>query len=155
MIKVSRIADYAVLLVCRMSRKKDKVFSAQDLSLQTSLPLTTVSKILTKLTKSKIITSVRGVAGGYKLLTDAKDISVGNIIDVIDGKVALTVCIEESNHTCGLAAMCPSHSNWQIINNAVSNALNSVSIEEMSKPIQNFRNSKIGTINSKFNHLEN
>jgi len=51
--------------------------------------------------------------------------------------------------------MCPSHSNWQIINNAVSNALNSVSIEEMSKPIQNFRNSKIGTINSKFNHLEN
>ena len=86
---------------------------------------------------------------------DAKDISVGNIIDVIDGKVALTVCIEESNHTCGLAAMCPSHSNWQIINNAVSNALNSVSIEEMSKPIQNFRNSKIGTINSKFNHLEN
>tara|TARA_B100000029_G_scaffold510359_1_gene601625 strand:- start:1959 stop:2375 length:417 start_codon:yes stop_codon:yes gene_type:complete len=138
-----------------MSIKKDKVFSAQDLSLQTSLPITTVSKILTKLTKSKIISSVRGVAGGYKLLIDAKDISVGNIIDVIDGKVALTVCIEESNHTCGLAAMCPSHSNWQIINNAVSNALNSVSIEEMSKPIQNFRNSKIGTINSKFNHLEN
>ena len=130
MIKVSRMADYAVLLVCRMSIKKDKVFSAQDLSLQTSLPITTVSKILTKLTKSKIISSVRGVAGGYKLLTDAKDISVGNIIDVIDGKVALTVCIEESNHTCGLAAMCPSHSNWQIINNAVSNALNSVSIEE-------------------------
>ena len=155
MIKVSRMADYAVLLVCNMSRDIDKVFSAHDLSLHTSLPITTVSKILTKLTKSRITTSVRGVSGGYRLLIDAKKISVGNIIDIIDGKVALTVCIEESNQSCGLASMCSSHSNWQIINNAVSNALNSVSIEEMATPIQSFRGAKADITHNKIKQLEN
>ena len=155
MIKVSRMADYAVLLLCRMSRNKDKVYSAHDLSLSTSLPITTISKILTKLRKAQIVVSVRGVSGGYKLFKDAKKISVGDIIDVIDGKIALTVCIEENNNNCGLASMCPSHSNWQIINNAVCSALNSVSIEEMSRPIQSYKDSRINLIFNKTSPMEN
>ena len=143
MIKVSRMADYAVLLLCRMNRNKDKVYSAHDLSLSTSLPITTISKILTKLRKAQIVASVRGVSGGYKLSKDARKISVGDIIDIIDGKIALTVCIEENNNNCGLASMCSSHSNWQIINNAVSNALNAVSIEDMGTPLQNYKSNEL------------
>ena len=79
--------------------------------------------------------SIRGVSGGYKLTMQAEDISVGNIIDIIDGKVALTVCVEEGeNHNCDLVSLCPSQSNWQIINNTVREALNSVSIAEMANP---------------------
>ena len=143
MIKVSRMADYAVLLLCRMSKNKDKVYSAHDLFLSTSLPITTISKILTKLRKDQIVSSVRGVSGGYILSKDASKISVGDVIDIIDGKIALTVCIEENNNNCGLASMCPSHSNWQIINNAVSNALKAVSIEEMSAPLKGYKGSDI------------
>ena len=135
MIKVSRMADYAILIVCKMSRDENKVYSAHDLSINTSLKITTISKILTKLTKADITNSIRGVSGGYKLVMKAKDISVGNIIDIIDGKVALTVCVEEGDHNnCDLVLMCPSQSNWQIINNRIQEALNSVSIEEMANP---------------------
>jgi FeS assembly SUF system regulator len=135
MIKVSRMADYAILLVCKMSNDENKVYSSQELSIITSLKITTISKILTKLTKANVTDSIRGVSGGYKLTMQAEDISVGNIIDIIDGKVALTVCVEEGeNHNCNLVSLCPSQSNWQIINNTVREALNSVSIAEMANP---------------------
>ena len=135
MIKVSRMADYAILLVCKMSSSKNKVYSAQELSTITALKITTISKILTKLTKANITNSIRGVAGGYKLTLKAEDISIGDIIDVIDGQVALTVCVEEDkNHCCELESMCPSQGNWQVINNTVRDALNSISIAEMANP---------------------
>jgi len=135
MIKVSRMADYAILLVCKMSSVEDKVYSAHELSTITALKITTISKILTKLTKAKVTNSIRGVAGGYKLMMKAEDISIGDIIDIIDGQVALTVCVDEDkNHSCDLESMCPSQGNWQIINNTVRNALNSVSIAEMANP---------------------
>ena len=137
MIKVSRMADYAVLLVCKMSKNQDRFYSANELSLNTSLKTTTINKILTKLTKANITSSVRGVTGGYKLAMGAEDISVGNIIDIIDGRVALTVCVGEGeNNNCELVSMCSSQSNWQIINNAVCDALNSISIEEMANPFK-------------------
>ena len=141
MIKVSRMADYAILLVCKMSNDENKVYSSQELSIITSLKITTISKILTKLTKANVTDSIRGVSGGYKLTMQAEDISVGNIIDIIDGKVALTVCVEEGeNHNCDLVSLCPSQSNWQIINNTVREALNSVNIAEMANPfVSNFQ----------------
>ena len=134
MIKVSRMADYAVLLVCKMSKNQDKFYSANELSLNTSLKTTTINKILTKLTKANITSSI---TGGYKLAMGADDISVGNIIDIIDGRVALTVCVEKGeNNNCELESVCTSRSNWQVINNAVCNALNSISIEEMANPFK-------------------
>ena len=131
------MADYAVLLVCKMSKNEDKFYSANELSLNTSLKTTTINKILTKLTKANITSSIRGVTGGYKLAMGADDISVGNIIYIIDGRVALTVCVEKGeNNNCELESVCTSRSNWQVINNAVCNALNSISIEEMANPFK-------------------
>ena len=154
MIKVSRMADYAILLVCKMSNDENKVYSSQELSIVTSLKITTISKILTKLTKANVTDSIRGVSGGYKLTMQAEDISVGNIIDIIDGKVALTICVEEGeNHNCDLVSLCPSQSNWQIINNTVREALNSVSIAEMANPfVSNFQY-KEGVKNDQFNKV--
>ena len=154
MIKVSRMADYAILLVCKMSNDENKVYSSQELSILTSLKITTISKILTKLTKANVTDSIRGVSGGYKLTIQAEDISVGNIIDIIDGKVALTVCVEEGeNHNCDLVSLCPSQSNWQIINNTIREALNSVSIAEMANPfVSNFQY-KEGVKNDQFNKV--
>ena len=154
MIKLSRMADYAILLVCKMSNDENKVYSSQELSIVTSLKITTISKILTKLTKANVTDSIRGVSGGYKLTMQAEDISVGNIIDIIDGKVALTICVEEGeNHNCNLVSLCPSQSNWQIINNTIREALNSVSIAEMANPfVSNFQY-KEGVKNDQFNKV--
>ena len=149
------MADYAILLVCKMSSSKNKVYSAHELSTITALKITTISKILTKLTKANITNSIRGVAGGYKLTLKAEDISIGDIIDIIDGQVALTVCVEEDkNHCCELESMCPSQGNWQVINNTVRDALNSISIAEMANPfvtnLQYKKDIKPFSINKRF-----
>ena len=134
MIKLSRMADYAILLVTRIATNPDRLYRAQELVDFSSLPITTVNKILSKLTRSKITESVRGAAGGYRLSQEAEKISVRNIIDIIDGKVALTACAENSDEYCNLLDFCPTQKNWQIINNAVCEALDSVNIAEMANP---------------------
>ena len=134
MIKLSRMADYAILLVTRMATNPNRLYRAQELVDFSSLPITTVNKILSKLTRSKITESVRGAAGGYRLSLEAEKISVRNIIDIIDGKVALTACAENSDEYCNLLHFCPTQKNWQIINNAVCEALDSVNIAEMANP---------------------
>ncbi len=136
-IKLSRMADYAILLVTRMANDSKKLYSAQELSDYTSLPITTVNKILSKLTRNKITHSYRGVSGGYKLASSADKITVRKIIDIIDGKIALTACSEASDDECNMTGFCPTQKNWQIINNAVCDALDSVNIAEMANP-ENF-----------------
>jgi FeS assembly SUF system regulator len=142
MIKLSRMADYAILLVSRMATNPKRLYRAQELANFTSLSITTVNKILSKLTRSKITESVRGAAGGYRLSLEAKKISVRVIIDIIDGKVALTACAENSDEYCNLLDFCPTQKNWQIINNAVCDALDSVNIEDMINPEKFFDISK-------------
>lgn len=134
MIKLSRMADYAILLVSKMATNPKRLYRAQELADFSSLSITTVNKILSKLTRSKITESVRGAAGGYRLSLEAEKISVRNIIDIIDGKVALTACAENSDEYCNLLDFCPTQKNWQIINNAVCEALDSVNIAEMANP---------------------
>ena len=91
MIKVSRMADYAILLVCKMSSAENKVYSAHELSTITALKITTISKILTKLTKANVTNSIRGVAGGYKLMIKAEDISIGDQIQISINNLFKTV----------------------------------------------------------------
>ena len=143
MIKLSRMADYAILLVSKMAQSPDKTFGAQELSNYSSLPITTVNKLLSKLSRSKIIDSYRGVAGGYKLIETPEEITIKSIIDLIDGKVALTACSEESADGCNIASFCHTQRNWQIINNAVCSALDSVTIAEMNNPEDLFKVSDI------------
>ena len=134
MIKLSRMADYGILLASRMAIDSKRVYRAQELSDYSTLPITTVNKILSKLTRSNITESHRGANGGYKLALSAEKITVRNIIDVIDGKIALTNCAENSDENCSLLNLCPTKRNWQIINNAVCDALDSVNIAEMANP---------------------
>ena len=150
MIKLSRMADYAILLVSRMAIQTDKLVTAQELSEYSSLSITTVNKILSKLTRANITNSYRGVAGGYKLSRSADAISIRNIIDIIDGKVALTACSPESEDECNMTNFCPTQKHWQIINNAVCDALDSVNIAEMANPEQ-----FLGIYNNRNNRLLN
>ena len=133
MIWLTFLTNFSYLLILVRSNLIYSISFEVEL-LISSLSITTVNKILSKLTRSKITESVRGAAGGYRLSLEAEKISVRNIIDIIDGKVALTACAENSDEYCNLLDFCPTQKNWQIINNAVCEALDSVNIAEMANP---------------------
>jgi FeS assembly SUF system regulator len=132
MIRLSRLADYAVLLMSRMANAPDRTHNAIDIAEATGLPTPTVSKLLATLAREGLLKSVRGAKGGYGLAQPARDITVAHIIAAIDGPIAITYCIEHGPGSCDVENLCPSRHGWQAINRAVQQALNGVSLAEIS-----------------------
>ncbi len=131
MIRVSRLADYAVLLMGRMAREPIRMFTAAALARETHLPVPTVTKVLAALTRARLLESQRGPGGGYRSARPASEISVGAVISAIDGPVALTVCAEGSD-ACDLMEICPSAGHWQQINDAIRSTLDGISLHDLT-----------------------
>ncbi len=130
MVRLSRLADYGVLLAGAMSREPRQTFSTASLSKTTHLPGPTVSKVLASLARNGLVESRRGARGGYRLARSAERISIGEIIAAIDGPVALTVCVDGGD-SCDLMDICPSVANWQRINDAIRSTLDGITLAGM------------------------
>jgi FeS assembly SUF system regulator len=131
MIRLSRLADYAVLLMSRMANAPERVHNAIDIAEATGLPCPTVSKLLATLAREGLLKSVRGAKGGYSLASPTHEITVAHIIAAIDGPIAITHCIEHPG-SCDVETLCPSRVGWQAINRAVRQALEGVTLAEIS-----------------------
>lgn len=132
MIKLSRLADYGVILMVQLARAADRRTTATELAEMTGLPLPTVSKITKQLAAAHLLESHRGAAGGYVLATEPADISVARIIAALDGPIALTECMTGDGVVCEIEALCPTRTNWRRINDALVGALESVTLAEMA-----------------------
>jgi FeS assembly SUF system regulator len=130
MIRISRMADYALLVVFKM-RSCEQLITLNRLCELTNLPLPTVRKLMRALTHSDVVTSVRGPRGGYKLSSQADQISIAEIIEAIDGPIALTECAKSNGGDCQLASTCELKENWNIVNRLISNALHNVTLDAM------------------------
>ena len=131
MIKLSRLADYAVVLLSQMAGNAKGVHNAVDLADRTGLPIPTVSKVLATLARNSVVRSVRGAKGGYRLASEPGNISVASIISAIDGPIALTQCVDHGADSCTVETLCPSRAGWHKINEAVERALAGVSLAEL------------------------
>lgn len=115
MIRLTNLADYAVLLMSEISKDAEKRYSAQELSKTTSMPVPTVSKILNILSRDGLLVSFRGLKGGFSLARAADAISIANIIEAVDGPIALTHCAEEEHEPCNYDEICNMRGHWKII----------------------------------------
>ncbi len=138
MIRLSRMADYALVLMTRMACDRDAVHNALDMSGATGLPTPTVSKVLSMLARHGLLQSARGAKGGYRLASSPQDVSVAEIISVIDGPIALTQCIEHAPGACGIESSCPCREPWQVINEVVRRTLEGVSLADIAAPVPSF-----------------
>lgn len=135
MLKISRLADYGIVLLTFMAKEpRDEVFTARDLANTTCLPLPMVSKVLKLLARGNLLDSHRGVKGGYSLSRCSELISLADIISALDGPIALTTCLESSENCCGIETNCYTKSYWTVVNNRVVKALQTLSLAEMVAP---------------------
>ncbi len=118
----------------RLATRPKRSYSARYLAKEVGIPLPTTSKILKVLCRSGILESQRGVKGGYRLSRSPLRISVAELVEVLEGPIALTVCSDHSAETCQQEAWCPVRSNWQRISLEVRGALSAISIAEMVAP---------------------
>jgi len=131
MLRITKLADYGVMLMSYMADHEQQLRKASDVATALHLPLPTVSKLLKCLTQAHIIASVRGVHGGYQLARCAEDISVQDVIQALEGPIALTEC-SLAIHQCDQVKVCKVQNNWQRISQAVQDALKEVSLADMS-----------------------
>ena len=131
MIRLSRLADYAVAIMGQISLSPTSIYNSQELARLTNLPETTVAKILTRLRKKNVLASHRGVKGGYCLNNNVTNISLADIITAIDGPISLTLCIDPQNHRCSLEDTCQSRAGWQKINQAIRQLFAAVSLTDL------------------------
>jgi len=132
MFKLNRLTDYAVVVMSQMSRKPDEVRTAPQISQDTGVPLPTVAKLLNALAHGNLITSRRGATGGYALVRPATEITVAEIIQALEGPIALTACVEGSGDGCDVESLCPMRGNWNRVNRAIHGALSQVTLADMA-----------------------
>jgi FeS assembly SUF system regulator len=132
------MTDYAVVVLSQMARGGSTVYAAPDLADATGLPLPSVSKVLRLLALGQLIESRRGAAGGYVLARAAKDINVAQILGALEGPVSLTACVDGAEGSCKVETLCPLRGHWDLLNRAVRDALEQVSLAELAAATPDF-----------------
>ena len=132
MIRMTKQADYGIVLMSRMAIFPERLFTAAEIAGEVSLPTPTVSKVLKLLARSGLLDSLRGVKGGYYLARAAEEITVAEIISALDGPIGITECIDDTPGECSQEPICPVRGNWQRINEAIRQALEAISLAEMT-----------------------
>jgi FeS assembly SUF system regulator len=135
MLRISRLTDYAILLLGHMAQNAGNTHAATDLAEASGVAVPTVSKILKALTKSQILKSTRGAKGGYALSRPPEQTSVAAVIHALEGPIALTEC-EGEHGGCRQSESCHARANWDVINRAIRSALESVTLADMARPVK-------------------
>jgi FeS assembly SUF system regulator len=138
MFRLNRLTDYGVVVLTQMSRNPDDLRTAPQIAQETGVPLPTVAKLLNALAHGQLIDSHRGAAGGYTLNRAAEEISVAEIIQALEGPIALTACVEGSADDCDVASLCPMRGNWDRVNKAIHGALSEVTLADMAANFWSF-----------------
>ncbi len=138
MIRVTKMADYAILtmtwLAHRATSGESTAFSTRQIADSIGLPPATVSKITHAMMHAGLLSSRRGVNGGYSLARHAEQISVLDIISAVEGPVALTECLDPDADLCDMESICSTRANWQRINAVIQRALEGITLDDMATP---------------------
>ncbi|HZP68199.1 MAG TPA: SUF system Fe-S cluster assembly regulator [Rudaea sp.] len=133
MLRVSKLTDYATVVMTALAEVPAHVHSAQELAEKARLELPTVSKLLKQLAHAGLVESFRGVNGGYRLARAPERISIADIVVAMEGPIGMTECSAQSG-LCGHEPHCGVRVNWRRINQAIAQALEGVSLADMLKP---------------------
>lgn len=131
--RLSNMADYAVVTMAAAARHCGGTrTSSTELAAETGLPAATVQKLVSKLSAAGLLRSSRGSGGGLKLARPAAAISLADIVEAVEGPIALTSCVETGRHDCGLEQACAVRPHWGVVNEAVRGALADVPLTRLA-----------------------
>ena len=142
MFKISKLADYAVILLTVLAKTPKTRLSSLALKEKTSIPRPTVSKILKQLNEAGLLFSTQGTLGGYKISKNPSSITLYDIISAFDGELALTQCTQ-SVDMCSKTDACHLQPHWAMVNEKLHNLLLSISLEDMMRSDHSLNERKI------------
>jgi Rrf2 family protein len=133
MLRLSKKSDYALIAMKHLATRSDATSaSAREISESYDIPLELLAKVLQRLVRAKLLVSVQGTRGGYRLARHASSISVADVIQAVDGPVTVTACSTD-DHNCDQYSKCSVRDPLWKIKNRILDALNTVSVQEMAQ----------------------
>lgn len=132
MIRLTNLADYAVVVMTAAAKARDPRLSAAGVAAATGLPAPTVAKLMGCLAKAGLLASTRGVAGGFSLVRAPAEITLVDIVEAIDGPIALTACAHESTSECAIEGACAVKPHLGIVTRTVREALQAVTLAQLA-----------------------
>jgi FeS assembly SUF system regulator len=133
--RLSSLADYAVVMMAAAARHAAGArLSATILAAETGVPLPTAQKLAGKLAAAGLLETQRGATGGFVLARPSETITLADIIEAVEGRIALTSCVEEAKHECALESACKVRPHWGVVNEAVRGAFAGVSLSSLTAP---------------------
>jgi FeS assembly SUF system regulator len=132
MIRLTNLADYAVVVMTAAAKARDPRLAAGSVAAATGLPAPTVAKLMGSLAKAGLLTSSRGVAGGFRLAREAGEITLADIVEAIDGPIALTACGHEAASDCAIEGACAVKPHIGIVTRTVREALKAVTLAQLA-----------------------
>ena len=134
MIRVTRLTDYATLLMTVLATAPDTVHSASMLAERTRLEPATVSKVLKALAQSGLVEGLRGANGGYRLAQAPLQISLLEIVEAIEGPLEMTECSGEHSR-CEHETFCGVAPHWRLVNDVIADTLRGMTLAQMLEPL--------------------
>ncbi len=131
--RLTRMCDYAVIVLAELARRPDEALSATAAAAGARLPQPTVRKLLKELARAGLVSSERGATGGYRLGRRPEAIRLPEIIEVFEGPVAVTAC--GANPTaCDCSELCGTRTAWALINATLRRSLDQFTLADMLDP---------------------
>ena len=140
MIRVSRMADYAVLILYQLGTTDQQRHNVESLASATALSSATVRKIMNILVGADLVVSHRGATGGYELARPLASIRLLDAISALEGPVNLTACCTDAPD-CELLENCHLRDKWPSINDIVIDTLSRITVADFAYP-------SLGKVNS-------
>lgn len=147
MLRISKKADYAVFLLGAIARQgafpggaaADSVVSAHEIARQANLNKSVVANLLKSFAKAQVLESVRGLKGGYRLARSPAQITLGQVLEVIDGPFRLVDCLDMqspgepsgADHSCNLIAFCPTKNPMRVVHDRIERLFAEITLAEM------------------------
>ena len=131
--QITREGDYGIRSVLYLARQPFKKISfVNEISEEYKIPRSFLAKILQKLVKAKIVRSYRGVKGGFSLARHAREISMLDVLEAIEGKIFLNICLMDKKK-CGFSKHCPMTSVWATVQSRLTDVLKKTNFEDLAR----------------------
>ncbi len=135
MLRLSRLTDYAVVVLVRLGREMAEgagaVQTSPGIAAATGIPEPTVAKVLKAMAAGGLVVSQRGARGGYRLARPLEALPIVDVIEAVEGRIALAACVEGGQGACEAERLCPVRGRWDPVNDAIREALSAVTIADM------------------------
>ncbi len=129
--RISKKSQYGLRSLVCLAKDNERFLSLRTISEKEKIPFDYLEKIFSRLEKKGLLKSKKGIYGGYALAKNSKKITIGEILEALEGRITLVECMGAK--TCSRKKSCPTRGVWKKIQDSLQKTINSITLEDLIK----------------------